>query len=496
MVAQRPDFERPVEGDEDSDAGFDFEQLVDFGGFVLRSARRRPKLTIGVFVVVAALGITIGKAMPVTYNSQVKLLAQRSTVLRTLSGMNCDINLMDNPTKNAADLIMRRDNLVALVKEIDLVDRFEATRPPLLSFRDSMVSKLGGQPTEDDKIHALVATLESKLTVTADEANVTISVDWPDARLAYDLATLIQKNFLEARYDSEISVVTDSITVLQEHAKDELAKVDAALAEYERLLSERASRNVPTRTGATRWVVPGVSSSSAQAMPVDPDIAQALEEKRQRIRVLEAERQRELETLRQQLAQAQLTLTPLHPTVAALQHQVDTLSLPTPELAVLKAEERTLVARMTPSPSASAHSAPAAALVAIPAPPEPAEVKQSAVPAAGPEDGPTQLAHTKLDAAMRDYQEVMNRIEAANIELDITRTAFKYRYTVVTPAEIARKPKKPIAEIVAAGGVLGGAALALLVAAFADLATGLVLESWQIRRRLKLEVLGDVVPPS
>jgi hypothetical protein len=96
---------------------------------------------------------------------------------------------------------------------------------------------------------------------------------------------------------------------------------------------------------------------------------------------------------------------------------------------------------------------------------------------------------------MRGYQEVMTRIDGANIELDITRTAFKYRYTVVTPAEIARKPKKAIGQIVAIAAVLGGGLLALLVATLADLATGLVLEAWQIRRQLKLEVLGDVVSP-
>ena len=498
MATQRPDPDRPVESDEDEGGGFDFEQIVDFGGFVLRAARRRPKLTLAIFATVAALGIALGKAMPSTYNSQVKLLAQRSTVLRTLSGMNNEINLTDNPTKNVADMIMRRDNVVALVKEADLVDRFEATRTPLLRLRDTILAKLGGPPSEEDKLHALVATLESKLSVTADETNVTISVDWPDPRAAYDLVTLVQNNFLEARYDSDVAVVTDSIGVLQEHAKSELAKVDVALEEYGRLLSERATAvAVPNRTGFGRSAV-ALAPGAAAPAPVDAELMQALEEKRQRIRALEEERQKELDAIRLQLGQAQLTLTPIHPTVVALQHQADALSLPPPELAVLKAEERALMARMAPpsAPPVRAPTGPATPAAPPPAVAETATPPRVVVAASGPEDGPTQLAHSKLDAAMRGYQEVMNRIDAANIELDITRTAFKYRYTVVTPAEITLKPKKAIGQAVGLGAVLGGALLALIVAALADLATGLILETWQIRRQLKLEVLGDVVSPS
>jgi hypothetical protein len=36
----------------------------------------------------------------------------------------------------------------------------------------------------------------------------------------------------------------------------------------------------------------------------------------------------------------------------------------------------------------------------------------------------------------------VTRIDGANMELEIARTAFKYRYTVVTPAEVPHKPKK------------------------------------------------------
>jgi hypothetical protein len=43
--------------------------------------------------------------------------------------------------------------------------------------------------------------------------------------------------------------------------------------------------------------------------------------------------------------------------------------------------------------------------------------------------------------------------------------------------------------------VLGAILVALLSAATADWLTGRVLETWQVRRRLKLEVLGEFDQP-
>ncbi|MGH7271094.1 MAG: hypothetical protein ACREJ3_11750, partial [Polyangiaceae bacterium] len=236
---------------------------------------------------------------------------------------------------------------------------------------------------------------------------------------------------------------------------------------------------------------------------VDPNATRELEEKRLQIRAMEGDRQRELDAAREQLAQAQLTLTPMHPTVIALQQKVDALSQPSTALEQMKSEERAIMLQIVPAaPSASAHPAGvgfAARSVPLADVGAGADAPKPAAPQPAPsfaEDGPMQLARSKLEATIRSYEDVMSRIDAANIELDITRTAFKYRYTVVTPAEVPKKPKKRTALIIGAGSVIGAALLALLLAAGADVGTGLILESWQVRRRLKLDVLGELDPPS
>ena len=89
----------------------------------------------------------------------------------------------------------------------------------------------------------------------------------------------------------------------------------------------------------------------------------------------------------------------------------------------------------------------------------------------------------------------MARVDEAKEELDFTRAAYKYRYSVFTPAEVPKKPKKPTALLVGAGSVLAAALLAILLAAASDMATGLVVESWQVRRQLKIEILASSTGP-
>jgi uncharacterized protein involved in exopolysaccharide biosynthesis len=491
MVAHDPDLElQHSASGEDEDDGL--ERIWELAGFVVRAGGRRPKLAAITFMIVAVLGIALAKTMPRTYSTQVKMLAQRSSALRLLTSPNRDMNAVDNPTKNVADLIMRRDNIVALVKETHLVARFDATRSPALKFKDRIMTWINGPLSDDDKLRSLVGMLEARLYIFVDESTVVISVDWPNPEIAYELVTLVQKNFLEARYDSDVAVITDSIGVLQDHAKTQLAQVDTALEEYSKLLAARAQAAVVRPTPTQMWTGGSAAPAGVGAPPVDPELTNALEEKRLQIRTLEGERQHALDALRQQLMSAQLTLTPMHPTVISLQQAVDSMSQPSPELVQLRKDERALMAQIVPLPPTATPRIGATPIIMAPSPTAATETTGSRLSAV---DGPLQLAQSNLGLAIHGYEDLMARIDAANIELDITRTAYKYRYTVVTPAEVPSRPKKPIAAYVGAGSIVGGALLAMIVAAFADLAAGLILEGWQVRRRLKVEVLGEVELP-
>jgi capsular polysaccharide biosynthesis protein len=66
---------------------------------------------------------------------------------------------------------------------------------------------------------------------------------------------------------------------------------------------------------------------------------------------------------------------------------------------------------------------------------------------------------------------------------------------VVRPATPPKKPVKPNPLLLLLGGLLGGAALALLAATAADLRKGKIIESWQAPRLLGLPLLGEVRAP-
>src|SRR5260370_19928046 len=290
-------------------------------------------------------------------------------------------------------------------------------------------------------------------------------------------------------------MVKQGMGALEEHAKNDRADVDGELEESQQIVEAKGVAPVkspPVPGRGLGQMAPRFYGAAAGA-PVDPELARALDGKRIQIRALEEAQQRALEAVRQQLAQAQLTLTPMHPTVISLQQRFDSLAQPAPDLTQARNEEHSLMAQLaarmaSPSPS-SQPTAPGPTLRTDETAAAHAVVPTITAPSfftSLDRDGQVQLAQSKLAAAIRAYEEAMARIDQAKVELDITRTAFKHRYTVVTPAERPKGPKKPTAQIIGVTSVIGAALLALLLAAAADLAAGAILESWQVRRRLKI----------
>lgn len=84
------------------------------------------------------------------------------------------------------------------------------------------------------------------------------------------------------------------------------------------------------------------------------------------------------------------------------------------------------------------------------------------------------------------------RIDGARIEQDTARAAFKYRYSVVRPASVPRKPASPNAVVLMVAVVVAALGLALVTGAARDLRSGTFVEPWQVSRRLGLPVVSQV----
>lgn len=506
------DSELPVEGSGE-EGEFGLAQAKLLGAFFLRAPRRHPRLAAVTLVVTVALGVAAALFWPRSYDCDVRILAQHQLVLPALDNPNRAVpREADAPTKNAADAILQHDNLVTMIKDLDLVARWKATREPALRLKDTILSfGAANKRSEAEQIRDMIELLQKRLSVAADESSITIAVTWPDRQIAFEIVSFLQKNFLEARYDSNVNVIVEAIHILEERAKPQAAEVDAALADLTKVENERrqalVGNTVPPglATGPRGGRAPRPSAGAGVSAPqatagAEADAARQLEDVRSRIRSITQERDRELMEAHQQLADARATLGPMHPTVVALNDKIAQLEVPPSELQGLEERERQLVAALaaqgasTPAP---ATSAPAPLPLAAPLAAAPASASTTAPTIAEllREDPEVALASSRLQAASAKYNELLSRIEAANIELEVTRAGFKYQYTVVRPPEVPRKPSKPNVTLVLLATFLAAPLLAMLLAGIRDLLRGRFVEPWQIERHLNLPLLGELNPP-
>ncbi len=101
-----------------------------------------------------------------------------------------------------------------------------------------------------------------------------------------------------------------------------------------------------------------------------------------------------------------------------------------------------------------------------------------------------------MQNASAKYGEMLSRIEAANIELEVAKASFKYQYTVVRPAELPRKPSKPNVVLILLATVFCAGLFTVLIPGAADLLGGRFVEEWQLERKLGLPLLGQLDMPS
>src|SRR6185503_1895962 len=221
---------------------------------------------------------------------------------------------------------------------------------------------------------------------------------------------------------------------------------------------------------------------------VDPQLLAELDAKRSAIKTMEDQRAAHLAQLNKQLSDALVSMAPAHPEVVSLKKRIADAQVVPPELVELHAEERTLIDKL--AATAPAHAEPAVATTTITVP-EPATAAQPRA-LVEEEDPAVTVARMKLQTSAQKLSDLQSRIDSAKIELDIAKTAHKYRFSIVHPAEVSSRPRKPNPFVLAFGIVFGVLLLAFGSVVRKERAQGKLIEEWQLRRRLKLPVLGEI----
>ncbi len=93
---------------------------------------------------------------------------------------------------------------------------------------------------------------------------------------------------------------------------------------------------------------------------------------------------------------------------------------------------------------------------------------------------------------MGQLQSILERTDGARIELAVSEAAFKYRYTVIKPAQVPREPESPNLRLMLVAGLLAAVLLSVAAAVASDLISNRIHEPWQVERQLGLPILGSV----
>jgi len=508
----------------------DVRLYADYAGFLIGSLRRHKILALGTFGFALALTAAAVVLLPRTYHVGVKLLAQRNEVIAALSNPGRAVPWdADAPTRAAAETVLRRENLIGLVKETDLLQDWERTRAPLLKFKDLLI-RFATQhtPTPDEKLDSLLGLLEARMIVLAGpsgDGTVSIDIDWPNAQTAFHLVEAAQQAFLDARQRAETAAITESITILERYSSTLHEDINRTLAQLQHTQSRPLSAG--GGSGVTRVTahLPAVQSITSLLPPVpsaalenpelggnldDPEIPRlkaGLTAKRQEISGLEETRKRQLAELQSKLVQLTTIYTPSHPAVQSVQQNVTALSRDSPQLLTLKAELKNLdteyqkrVAAVAEIEQEEQLKAEFAAASAQPEKMAPAPVRRLPAPAAAQTNtatataaaSNTDFAAVRLRLQLNQLESVLERTDGARIEMAVSQAAFKYRYTVIRPAQVPRGPVRPNLPLVAIVGFILSLMLAFAIVLGTDLGGNRILEQWQIERQLGLPVLATL----
>jgi uncharacterized protein involved in exopolysaccharide biosynthesis len=460
------------------------ERIAEAG----RSAKRRKGLSFVVVMICGALTVLGAIFAPRSYEVESRVLVQRTTAI---TGQPANQFISPEEQRNTAreyeEQVMARDNILAIVKSKNLVARWDDMRQPHRRLIDKINRKLGkGAPSDDEKFEALVANIEHRMKVFVDATTVTVKIEWSEPTAGKDIVEAAVKNFLDARYQSEVGVIPARLKIQESFVTQ--AHKDLEVAAQQLVQLQRA--NDPKKK--IDLFIPTLPPTVKDAgdTPPDPALQARLDGVRAQINAMQGAKAQRLAELNQQLVEKQQQLGPQHPDIIGLKSQIAALNQEEPpQLASLRAQERQIQDEI--------NQKRAAARVAPPAPapgPRFATAKDAGAPA--PEPLPAsapknvQDAQVQFDSASGKYQELVKNLQAIQLEMQTAEAAYKNRYKVTHPAEVPAGPKRPVGLIAVLIGFLATIAAVLMVAALADRFSGIFFEPREVRDRLGLPVFA------
>jgi uncharacterized protein involved in exopolysaccharide biosynthesis len=467
----------------------DLAWLRDLLRFPFNALRRHSRLAIGAASAVLVATVLALLIAPRTYEVQSRILARRNMVLPALGNPRRTVPTeSDAPAALAMEAVFSRDNLSAIIDSTGLVAKIpEIISLPRLLF-ENVRERVKGPRTDEEKHDMLVKLLEKRLFVATEdgtEGTVTIGIRWREPETALAVVQEAEERFLARRYDQEVELLNESIGILERYVQNANGSIANSMAALRDLPGVRIA-DLDTR----RFT--GAAQTSARTRALNGEMARLqaqLASVRGGREQQEAAYTQRLTTARARLAALQSRLGDAHPEVASARSDVELAGVLPPGLDELRSQERNLVdqlARLGASMPGTTDASAELAMQRL----NFERLMQQRVDSL--EDPRLTYARSQLKIAITNYEDMLERLEAARIELETARAAFKYRYSVTTPPELPKRAVSPNIPLLAIGGVLLAIAAAFFVAVGRDVLGGRIVEAWQVQRQLGLPVLGEV----
>ncbi|HEY5958743.1 MAG TPA: hypothetical protein VIV60_19415, partial [Polyangiaceae bacterium] len=327
-----------------------------------RSLRRHVRLSIGVAIGVAALGICVAIWLPSQYMTVSRIMyAQSAAVTSALSSPDQRGLPTVEAFAGSAELLKQKATLRTIVKETNLLARWHATRPLPLRWKDKLVAAVGAAPSVENQITALVEMLDTRMYITQEKQVLGINVMWNDPDAAQKIASVAQERFFDTKRNQELGAISTAISLNEDEVKRSEEAIERSLQEVlkvrDRLKQEALVRSsaVPStgNGGAARLAsartVRSLDSShpiTAIAAPPDKKLTTLLSELRQKAREVEAPWQRRLAELKYQREDLRATYGPEHPVVLQHEAKIREATNPPEELGAVREQEHQVLAQI------------------------------------------------------------------------------------------------------------------------------------------------------
>jgi uncharacterized protein involved in exopolysaccharide biosynthesis len=481
-----------AEEQEAESRGLPIEAIKSFFVFAKRAVRDHWFFTS--FMIVAGISLTVAAAryLPRTFTCRTVLMGDGSEVLERTNW---------SPFAGAEGLILRHQNLEAIIRDRGLIRKYTERRPPVLKLKDQMKAYFLGEPDAETMKEILIGTLEQRLSVNINGTQLAVTADWTDAPTAAELAEAARESFLKTRHSAEISAFQDKMAILDGHATNLRQEIESLAKQVEDIREQKAAAQKAARgalpsaaTGTPRTARRFRATESASSA-VPPELLEKLATMKKKLADIDGDRERRLREEDAKLADLKLRLGPSHPQVVTQEQRIAMLAQIPSEVRLLRSEVSSLESEIKQREILAKPGGVTASAGPAPATGSAAEQLPAEIMGLLDDDEIDPALSVQLSGAISKYAALRADLRSSRIELDTAQAAFNYRYKVIVPAEVPNKPSKPKLTLVVIGGVLASLFLALLLPILLELRHGRMTGRWQVHL-VSLPVLGELrLPP-